>query len=225
MRAADGRGHLFGRAGDVAARAQVKLLRALSSGDIYPVGQDTPKKVGCRVIAATNENLEELIQAKSFREDLLFRVKQFTLTLPPLRERREDILDLARSFLNAQNYADKKLSKDAEQLLLTYAWPGNVRELKSAVEVAAVMADSSEIQVSDIKPQLMQAVTPQVAQAIPQGIDEATLEGNFSHLVREFERKLIDTALAKKGSEVAAAKYLGIPRSTLGDIRRRLTKR
>jgi DNA-binding NtrC family response regulator len=209
---------------------QIKLLRVLSTGEISPVGQDTVKKVTCRVITATNEDLEAMIQAKTFREDLFFRVKQFSLTIPPLRERREDIMDLARQFLDTSGYADKRLGKDAEKLLLTYAWPGNVRELKSAVEVAAVFADGSEITPQDIRPQLQQTEGPGLAKAIPQGnsnevaIDESVLEGNFKHLVSEFEQKLIATALQKCGSENSAAKFLGIPRSTLGDIRRRLTK-
>ncbi len=204
---------------------QTKLLRALSSGDIYPVGQDIGRKVNCRTIAATNENLEELIREKKFREDLFFRIKNFTITLPPLRERKEDILDLANQFLREGHYRDKSLTKDAENLLLTYSWPGNIRELKSAIDVAAVLADGKEISASDLLPHLVQSapVYEQVlnTNTIPE-IDEKALEGNFSHLVAEFELKLIDFAIQKKGSESAAAKYLGVPRSTLGDLRRRL---
>ncbi len=204
---------------------QVKLLRALSSGDIYPVGQDFGKKVNCRTIAATNENLEEMIADKKFREDLFFRIKKFTITLPPLRQRKEDILDLANEFLRAGNYGDKSFSKKAEELLLTYSWPGNIRELKSAIEVASVLAEDSEIQVSDLTPHLVQSA-PVYEEVIKSSsvaeIDEAALEGRYSHVVSEFELKLIDFALKKKGSESAAARYLGIPRSTLGDIRRRL---
>jgi DNA-binding NtrC family response regulator len=204
---------------------QVKLLRVLSTGDITPVGQDTSKKVSCRVITATNEPLEEMIKGKTFREDLFFRVKQFTLTIPPLRERREDILDLAQQFLKASN-SEKKLSRDAESLLLSYSWPGNVRELKSAIEVAAILSDTNEIGVDDIRPQLMDSTGPTLEKAIPSSgkIDEAAIQGRFNQLVRELESQLIDTAMNKCGSENAAAKYLGIPRSTLGDIRRRLAK-
>ena len=221
--AADGGDIFLDELATLPMEIQIKLLRVLSTGDIYPVGQDTPKKIGCRVIAATNENLEELIKAKVFREDLLFRIKQFSLTLPPLRERKEDILDLANGFLKAKNYSEKSFSKAAQNLLLTYSWPGNIRELKNAVEVAAVLSDGQEISDSDLRPHLA-AVTPPpaVAKLIPQEIDEATLQGNYNALVNEFERKLIGTAMESKGSESAAAKFLGIPRSTLGDIRRRL---
>lgn len=204
---------------------QVKLLRALSSGDIYPVGQDVGKKVNCRTIAATNENLEELIADKKFREDLFFRIKKFTITLPPLRERREDILDLAQEFLRGSNYREKTFSPDAEKLLLSYSWPGNIRELKSAIEVACVLSDDTEIKPSDLTPHLVQssAVYDDVIKSNPLAeIDEKALEGRYSHVVSEFELKLIDFALKKKGSESAAARYLGIPRSTLGDLRRRL---
>ena len=204
---------------------QVKLLRVLSSGDIYPVGQDVGRKVNCRTIAATNENLEELIREKKFREDLFFRIKNFTITLPPLRERKEDTLDLAQEFLRGGNYRDKHLSKESEALLLSYSWPGNIRELKSAIEVACVLVDGNEIQPSDLKPHLVQSA-PVYEEIIKNNsvteIDEKALEGQYSHLVAEFELKLIDFALQKKGSESAAARYLGIPRSTLGDLRRRL---
>ncbi|UXR63945.1 sigma-54 dependent transcriptional regulator [Bdellovibrio bacteriovorus] len=204
---------------------QVKLLRVLSSGDIYPVGQDVGRKVNCRTIAATNENLEELIKEKKFREDLFFRIKNFTVTLPPLRERKEDILDLAQEFLRNGNYRDKHLSPEAENLLLTYSWPGNIRELKSAIEVACVLVDGSEIKPSDLTPHLVQSapVYEEIIKSTSVAeIDEKALEGRYSHVVSEFELKLIEFALKKKGSESAAAKYLGVPRSTLGDIRRRL---
>lgn len=204
---------------------QVKLLRVLSSGDIYPVGQDVGRKVHCRTIAATNENLEEMIKEKKFREDLFFRIKNFTITLPPLRERKEDILDLAHEFLRAGNYRDKYLSPQAEALLLSYSWPGNIRELKSALEVASVLVDGNEIQPKDLTPHLVQSA-PVFEEVIKttsvEEIDEKALEGRYSHVVSEFELKLIDFAIKKKGSESAAARYLGIPRSTLGDIRRRL---
>jgi DNA-binding NtrC family response regulator len=204
---------------------QTKLLRALSSGDIYPVGSDVGRKVNCRTIAATNENLEELIKDKKFREDLFFRIKNFTIQLPALRDRKEDILDLANEFISGNNYREKSLSKSAESLLLSYSWPGNIRELKSAIDVACVLSDGNEIEASDLTPHLVQSapVYDQVitTQSVAE-IDERALEGNFSHVVAEFELKLIDFALTKKGSESAAAKYLGIPRSTLGDLRRRL---
>ena len=205
---------------------QVKLLRALATGEITPVGQEKSKKVVCRVITATNENLEEMIKAKTFREDLFFRVKQFSLVLPPLRERKEDILDLANLFLSQTPH--KRLSKAAESLLLSYPWPGNVRELRSAMEVAAVLSDGNEIQQGDISPHLQQTSAPVLQQAMPSGaadIDENALAGNFHHLLREFEAKMIDIALKKCGSENAAAKFLGIPRSTLGDIRKRHLKK
>ncbi|HEX7675049.1 MAG TPA: sigma-54 dependent transcriptional regulator [Bdellovibrio sp.] len=204
---------------------QTKLLRVLSTGDIFPVGQDVGRKVNCRIIAATNENLEEMIREKKFREDLFFRIKNFTITLPPLRDRKEDILDLANEFIRANNYREKALSKSAENLLLTYSWPGNIRELKSAIDVACVLSEGTEIEASDITPHLVQSapVYDKVlsSQTVAE-IDERALEGNFNHVVAEFEMKLIDFALKQKGSESAAARYLGIPRSTLGDLRRRL---
>jgi DNA-binding NtrC family response regulator len=205
---------------------QAKLLRVLSSGDIYPVGFDKPKHVRCRTIAATNENLEEMIKAKNFREDLFFRIKQFSITLPALRERREDILDLANQFLREKNYREKSFAPSAEKLMLEYSWPGNIRELKSAIEVAAILCDGSQIEAKDLLPHLVQSA-PVFEEVVPKNniseIDEKALEGKFSQVVTEFELKLINFAMEKKGSESAAAKYLGIPRSTLGDLRRRLS--
>ncbi len=145
--------------------------------------------------------------------------------MPPLRERKEDILDLAEEFLRLGHYPDRHLSEDAKQLLLTYSWPGNIRELKSAIEVASVLVDGNEIKASDIRPHLVQSA-PVYEEVIKNNtaveIDEKALEGRYSHVVSEFEMKLIDFAIQKKGSESAAARYLGIPRSTLGDLRRRL---
>ena len=156
-------------------------------------------------------------------------MKQFSLVIPSLRDRREDILDLANQFFAESGYSDKSLSREAEKLVLTYAWPGNVRELRSAIEVAAVFSDGRELTPEDILPQLQTTEAPVLAKALPATaeaeIDESTLRGNFKHLVSEFEQKLIDTALKKCGSENSAAKFLGIPRSTLGDIRRRLGTR
>ena len=222
--AADGGDLFLDELATLSLEVQVKLLRALSSGDIYPVGQDKPRQVKCRTIAATNENLEEMIREKKFREDLFFRIKQFTITLPALRDRKEDVLDLANRFLANSHFRDKHFAASAEALLLNYSWPGNVRELKSAVEVAAVLSDGNEINASDLEPQLMnRAPTYEHILNNPiQEIDEKALAGNFTHVVAEFESKLIEFALEKKGSESAAAKYLGIPRSTLGDLRRRL---
>jgi DNA-binding NtrC family response regulator len=206
---------------------QVKLLRVLSTGEITPVGMDKSKKVVCRVITATNENLEEMIKAKTFREDVFFRVKQFTLTIPPLRDRKEDIVDLARQFLSESRFPDKTLAKSTEALLLSYSWPGNVRELRSAIEVAAVLSDGSEILPDDVRPHLQATDTPVLPQAMPAGstdFDENLIQGQFKHLMNEFEQKLVDAAMRKCGSENAAAKFLGIPRSTLGDIRKRHKK-
>jgi len=132
---------------------------------------------------------------------------------------------LAQEFLTAGLYREKSLAKSAENLLLTYSWPGNVRELKSAIDVASVLSDGNQIEASDLMPHLVQSA-PVYEQVLNTNsiaeIDEKALAGNFNHLVSEFEMKLIEFAMEKKGSESAAAKYLGVPRSTLGDLRKRL---
>lgn len=222
---ADGGDIFLDELATLSADLQVKLLRVLSGGEIHPVGQDVARKVACRTIAATNENLEQLIREKKFREDLFFRIKNFTLTLPPLRERREDILDLAEDFVRAGNFPGRTFSPAAKELLTAYSWPGNVRELKAAVDVASVLADADVIEPRDLRPHLAPSA-PVYDEVIRNHsvaeIDEKALEGRYAHVVAEFEMKLIEFALRKKGSESAAARYLGVPRSTLGDLRRRL---
>ncbi len=121
---------------------QVKLLRVLETGEFLPLGSEITKKVNVRIIAATNKNLQTEVEAKRFRNDLYFRLKAVTLYIPPLRERKEDIIPLADHFLNdysKKNNVKFKLTLDAEELLLSYSWPGNIRELKNTIETAAAL--------------------------------------------------------------------------------------
>lgn len=133
---------------------QNKLLRTLNDGEITPVGQNLPKKVNCRVIAATNEPLEDMVKAKTFREDILFRLKKFTITIPPLRERKEDIPDLIQYILGAKGIGDKSVSKEAINFCVNHRWPGNVRELQSTIHAAALFSETNEISLQDIQSQL-----------------------------------------------------------------------
>ena len=122
---------------------QVKLLRVLETGELLPLGSEITKKVDVRIIAATNKDLQEEVDAKRFRNDLYFRLKAVTLFIPPLRERKDDILLLIDYFLN--NYSKNtnnplpKITSDALELLKNYYWPGNVRELKNVIETASAL--------------------------------------------------------------------------------------
>ncbi len=133
--------------GDVSTGLQVKLLRVLQESEIKPVGSSSNIKVNVRIIAATHRNLAEMVEAGKFREDLFYRLKVMEISIPPLRERREDISELANVFLKKCSQRLKKkiteISKEAIQTLLNYSWPGNVRELEHQIERAVAMTSSS----------------------------------------------------------------------------------
>ncbi len=140
--------------GDMPLEMQAKLLRFLQSGEVRPIGSTTTRRVKVRIIAATNRNLETAIQQGDFREDLFYRLNAFTLQLPPLRKRKEDIPLLAAHFLQlARERINKhvtRISPKAMALLLQYHWPGNLRELKNVIERAVVLATGDEITVNHL---------------------------------------------------------------------------
>jgi DNA-binding NtrC family response regulator len=148
--------------GELPADAQVKLLRALQDGEIDPVGARKPVKVDFRLISATNRDLLQLVRAGSFREDLFYRLHIFPITVPPLRDRVEDVPELVRRFV-ARFAAEegkrvRSVSADAMRLLSAYRWPGNVRQLENAVFRAVVLAETDEIGVAEF---------PQIAAQVP----------------------------------------------------------
>lgn len=140
--------------GEIDLDTQKKLLRVLQEQEVVRLGNNKPMKLDVRVIAATNKDLVKEVKEGRFREDLFYRLQGFLLQLPPLRERGDDVIILARAFLKEftkQNKMDEmKISKPAMEALMRHTWPGNVRELKSIVERAALMADSSEILEEDL---------------------------------------------------------------------------
>jgi DNA-binding NtrC family response regulator len=171
-----------------------------------------------RLIAATNKNLEQLVREGKFRDDLFFRLNVVRITMPPLRERKEDIPILMRGFLRhfckENNKALLDLSPDAMDALLTYDWPGNIRELRTAIEHGVVMATGPKITLRD----LPMAVRQTARAKLPAGVSvtEAFAEKTSPLDLHETERKLIAQALAAtNGNVTAAAKKLGISRRTL----------
>ncbi len=198
---------------------QVKLLRVISEERAFErVGGNQTLRADVRLIAATNKNLETLVREGKFRDDLFFRLNVVRLTMPPLRDRKEDIPILVRGFLRHFCKANEKplldLSPDAMDALLTYNWPGNVRELRTAIEHGVVMATGPKVTVRDLPIAVRQAA----GTVSPRGISAAkAFEEKSSPLdLHQTERRLITQALATtNGNVTAAAKKLGISRRTL----------
>ena len=144
--------------GEMPLTTQVKLLRVLETKEFMRIGSETTTKVDVRIIAASNKDLQEEVDAKNFRKDLFFRLKAVTLTIPPLRNRKMDIDLLARNFLKqfsfSNNQPEPELSKEALELLMNYNWPGNIRELKNAVETAAALNKSRILEPENFLPLL-----------------------------------------------------------------------
>lgn len=225
---ADGGTLFLDEIGDMPADTQTRLLRVLADGEFYRVGGHTPVKVDVRIIAATHQNLESLVQAGKFREDLFHRLNVIRIHIPRLSDRREDIPALARHFLGraAQELAvePKLLKPETEEYLKHLGWPGNVRQLENTCRWITVMASGREVHVDDLPPELLSQ--PQEAmpaanweQALRQWADQALGRGQSSLLdtaVPTFERIMIETALKHTaGRRRDAALLLGWGRNTL----------
>lgn len=140
--------------GDMDLHLQAKLLRVLEENEINVIGDTLPKKVDVRIIAATNQNIEQLVENGKFREDLFHRLNVVHIHIPPLRKRKEDILPLAyhylKQFRESYNRQILKINRQAELFLLNHTWPGNVRELKNVMEKLVIFAEGSEIKIEDL---------------------------------------------------------------------------
>jgi DNA-binding NtrC family response regulator len=205
--------------GEIDASTQVKLLRVISEERAFErVGGNQTLRADVRLIAATNKNLEKLVADGKFRDDLYFRLNVVHITMPPLRERKEDISMLVQGFLRYFCKANEKplldLTADAINALLTYNWPGNVRELRTAIEHGVVMAHGPKITLRDLPVNVRQAT----GGSLPGGITPAKAFGEKPNALdlHETEKRLIMQALATtNGNVTAAAKKLGISRRTL----------
>lgn len=227
--------------GDMPMELQTRLLRVLSNGYFYRVGGHQPIKADVRVIAATNQNLEERVRDGLFREDLYHRLNVIRLRLPPLRERTEDIAPLAEHFLRAGarelGVEPKRLTPEALAVVERFRFPGNVRQLENLCRWLLVMAPSAEVQVEDLPYEIRHAEAEQPkAAAEPEpgvspvvdltwseklaGVVEARLTAGdtaiWQPLIDEFERAVIRTALAvTHGRRIDAAQKLGLGRNTI----------
>jgi two-component system nitrogen regulation response regulator GlnG len=223
--------------GDMPMEAQTRLLRVLQGGEYTTVGGRTPIKTNVRIIAATNRDLRQQINQGLFREDLFFRLNVVPIRLPPLRERLEDIPDLARHFLALaakEGLPPKIVSNDAIDAMQHYRWPGNVRELENLVRrLAALYTDEVidariiEMELTDHRkaPQLSDADEPDTLEAavdrhlqkmfLASG-SELPKAGLYDRVLREIERPLINLSLAAtRGNQIRAAELLGLNRNTL----------
>src|SRR6266513_3599004 len=204
---------------EIDPNTQVKLLRVISEERAFErVGGNQPLRADVRLIAATNKNLEQLVREGKFRDDLFFRLNVVRITMPPLRERKEDIPILVRTFLRHFCKVNEKplleLTADAMNALLTYSWPGNVRELRTAIEHGVVMARGTKLTLRDLPPNVRAATGAE----LPGGITPAKAFGEKSSALdlHETEKRLIMQALATtNGNITKAAEKLGISRRTL----------
>ena len=204
FRAAHGGTLFLDEIGELPIHLQPKLLRALESGQVTPVGSDTPVSVETRLLAATNQNLEEAVSQGRFREDLYYRINVVELIVPSLRERREDILPLARWFAAEFAGGPVRLSPQAVQTLLVYSWPGNVRELRNAVQRACLLCRGDIIMPEHLPPKIA---------ALASGSAQAdTGRGRLSDVERA---TILATLEETGGNRTHAAKKLGISRRTL----------
>ena len=190
--------------GNIPLHLQAKLLRAIQNRDIVRVGGTTPIPVDIRLICATNTDLGKLVREDRFREDLYYRINTVHIELPPLRERRDDIIPLAMRFLN--RYAEKYhrplqgIDAAAQGALTTHSWSGNIRELQNCIEKAVILSDGSMIGRDDIGFETSQALAGKLHETMPDGYDE--------------ERLVRDAMTRCRGNISAAAKMMGVSRPT-----------
>ena len=201
--------------GEIDAQTQVKLLRALSERTIERVGSNTSIQVDVRIIAATNRSLARMVEEGTFREDLYFRLNVLGVIMPPLRERREDIVLLANSFLSGfakeNGRPEKPLTEAAMSSLLSYGWPGNVRELRTAIEHAVVMSNQSELDIQHL---------PDFITGLGHHFESSSVKNTLAPKeefnLHALEQRAVQGALrVTDGNRTKAAELLGISRRTL----------
>ncbi len=204
FQAADGGTLLLDEIGEMPLVLQAKLLRALQDGEVRPVGDSRAISVDARIVCATKRDLRALVAAGRFREDLYYRLKVFALTVPPLRERVEDVLPLSKLFLEREGRPDANVSVAARRLLGKHAWPGNVRELSSAIVHAVALAQGGEIRPEHLPEELV---------AAPPRAPPST--GRLRPLAQVEQEHVLAVLEACGGNQSEAAQVLGIGRNTL----------
>jgi two-component system response regulator HydG len=213
---------------------QSKLLRTLQDGEVRRVGESTPVTVDVRIVAATNRDIELEVREKRFRQDLYYRLNVVTLRVPPLRERLEDVPELAEHFLkraNARSPRPKRLSTSAVEHLMGYGFPGNVRELENLVEQAAALAEGEELLPEDfpLRPNARLAANghrPVGAPPTAAALEPGTRMPTLAEAVEEAERRAIAQALERHGLDLGSvAEELAVSSTTLWRKMKRLNLR
>ena len=208
------RGTLFlDEIGDLPLPLQVKLLRALEAGEVKPVGSPRPRRIDVRVVCATHRDLKKLVRGGTFREDLYYRLAGLSVTLPPLRERKDDIVPLAEHFLAQEGAgAARGFTADARARLVAHRWPGNARELRHVVQLALVLSDAPLIRGDALRID----DGAQAAGAPAAGAPDRDLVDLRGRTLAQLEALAIRSAWERhRGHRVAIARELGIARSSL----------
>jgi DNA-binding NtrC family response regulator len=229
---ADGGTLFLDEIGDINLDVQTKLLRVLQTRSFEKVGSSQPISVDVRIVSATNQDLPALIRAGRFREDLYYRLNVIGIHTPPLRDRKDDIFELAVHFLGLHAHrlgkAVTHISDDAIEALVSHRWPGNVRELENVIERAMVLADGPAITRSELPAELQTPVTSPTrtrARRVPIAggrlatrpsptltVDSSSYDAELSAYERH---RLLDALATASGNKSEAARLLGLPRSTL----------
>jgi two-component system response regulator HydG len=202
MELANGGTLFLDEVGNIPPALQSKLLSAIQNREIIPIGSNTPVAIDIRLVSATNSNLHEAVATSQFREDLLYRINTVEITLPPLRQRTDDIPILANHFLNiykAKYRKEKTIAPETLKYIQKYSWPGNVRELQHAIERAVIMSEHSELAPRDF-------------------LFSSRKEADKKEVINldEMEKNAITIAIRKyQGNMSKVSKELGIGRTTL----------
>ena len=221
---ADGGSIFLDEIGDIPPETQVRLLRVIQEREFTPLGDTAPRRVDVRIIAATNIDLKDAVRQGTFREDLYYRLSVVPIELPPLRDRREDILPLAQHFIHKYNeengrIVSEQIGPEVLALLEAYSWPGNVRELENAIERAVVIAPGDDISRECLRPEIsdpQSIVTSSHDGASNAAVHDLSRGVNFYEEVRRFEVDLIRRALEQTGGHQSrAARLLGMNATTL----------
>jgi PAS domain S-box-containing protein len=200
--------------GELPLAMQTRLLRVLQDNEVTRVGATQPRAVDVRIIAATNRDLAEAVKAGTFRSDLFYRLKVAVFSIPPLRERRADIVPLAKHFLD--RYATKyrrsmEIAESALEALEYYRWPGNVREMQNFMQSLVVTSERPTITCSDLPPQMGEACPPELLYTAPD-LEEAR---PLQDIMAEIERDILSRAVQKYGSVSKVARFFQTSRSTI----------
>jgi two-component system response regulator HydG len=202
---------LLDEVAELSLALQVKLLRVLQDGQVRRVGANQSVAVDVRIIAATHRPLGDLVQRGAFRQDLYYRLRVFQLVLPPLRDRAEDILPLARDLLAELSHGAQALGPDAEAALVAHRWPGNIRELVNAIRHGAALARGGIVTAGDLPDDVAPAFPPRPVAGMPPPVAAVRLRS-----LAEVEREhIVAVVRACGGRQAEAARILGIARNTL----------